>query len=77
MEFREEGIYQVYLLRAWRERSASSRRPAVWRFSLEDTRTTQRRGFATLDELVAFLRTQMDVADEKTDQRKAILEEKD
>jgi hypothetical protein len=59
MEYREKESYQVYLLRAWRERPASRRRPAVWRFSLEDTRTRQRRGFATLEAMVAFLRARV------------------
>jgi hypothetical protein len=31
----------------------------VWRFSLEDPRTGQRRGFASLEVLVAFLRTEL------------------
>ena len=51
--------YHAYLLRLWQERPASSERPAVWRLSLEDTRTRQRRGFGSLEGLVAFLRAQV------------------
>jgi len=59
MEANKDDTYQVYLLRLWRERPALPGRPAVWRFSLEDTRTHQRRGFARLEELVAFLQALM------------------
>ena len=45
----------VYVLIGWEERSSSCGRPAVWRFSLEDTRAEQRVGFGSLDELMAFL----------------------
>lgn len=45
----------VYVLIGWQERPASPERPAVWRFSLEDTRADQRLGFGSLDELTAFL----------------------
>jgi hypothetical protein len=55
----KEATYQVYLLRAWRERPASPGHPAVWRFSLEDVRTRQRRGFGSLEGLVAFLRAEV------------------
>ena len=49
----------VHLLTLWRERSAHADQPALWRFSLEDARTRQRRGFADLETLVAFLKAQM------------------
>jgi hypothetical protein len=49
----------VYVLVGWQERSASPGRPAVWRFSLEDTRARQRLGFGDLAELTAFLEAQM------------------
>lgn len=57
--------YRAYILRLWQERPASPERPAAWRFSVEDTRNGQRRGFASLKELVMFLQTQV-VAREKT-----------
>ena len=49
--------YYAYLLRLWRERPAAPGRPAVWRFSIEDTRTRQRQGFGSLRALIAFLQT--------------------
>lgn len=55
--------YNAYILRLWQERAASSARPAVWRFSLEDTHTRQRRGFGDLDGLVAFLQAQMEAGE--------------
>ena len=54
---RERRLYSVYVLRSWVERHASSGE-AVRRFSLEDPRTGERRGFADLDALLAFLATQ-------------------
>ena len=51
--------YRTFVLRLWQERPASLGRPAVWRFSLEDIRSRQRRGFASLEGLMAFLRAQM------------------
>lgn len=59
MELTRDATYQVYLLRLWRERPASAERPAVWRFSLEDTRTGERRGFGDLEGLVDFLRVKL------------------
>jgi hypothetical protein len=37
----------------------------VWRFSLQDPRTNERRGFATLEALLIFL--QADLADDQVD----------
>jgi hypothetical protein len=48
----------VYLLIIWQEQVASSDRPAVWRCSLEDARTGERRSFATLEQMLAFLKEQ-------------------
>jgi hypothetical protein len=48
--------YHIYLLRCWQERSTeAAERIQVWRFSLEDPRTGGRRGFASLDALLASL----------------------
>ena len=57
--------YCSYLLRCWQERSLRQSAAAVWRFSLEDPHTGQRRGFATFEALVAFLRQEL--LDEKAD----------
>jgi len=37
---------------------------AGWRYSLEDTRDRQRRGFASLEVLVSFLLARMEEGDE-------------
>jgi len=45
--------YQSYLLRLWREDDVSP-----WRASLESTATCEKQGFATLNDLIAFLQSQ-------------------
>ena len=57
--FRDYPHYQAYILRLWQERPATSDQSSVWRFSLEDTRTRQRRGFADLDKVLSYLQTQV------------------
>jgi hypothetical protein len=47
--------YHAYLLRCWQEPGAQSDVTAMWRFSLENTRSGERRGFAGLAALVAYL----------------------
>jgi hypothetical protein len=51
--------YRSYLLAFWEERSRDPDGPVVWRFSLEDPRTGQRRGFAGPEALAAFLRAEL------------------
>lgn len=51
--------YVAFVLRMWEERGASAER-AVWRFSLEDARTGERRGFASVEGLVTFLGAKME-----------------
>ena len=51
----ERERYHAYLLRLWQVESEGC---AIWRASLEDSHTGQRRGFATIAQLVAFLETQ-------------------
>jgi hypothetical protein len=51
----EPQEYQSYLLRLWR---TSSRGKPVWRASLESAQTGERRGFADLASLFAFLEQQ-------------------
>jgi hypothetical protein len=48
--------YLAYLLRLWQ---ASSGGELVWRASLESPRTDERRGFACLAELIAYLEGEM------------------
>ncbi len=43
----------------WEERGRDLDEPVEWRFSLEDPYTDQRRGFASLEEMVVFLRAEL------------------
>jgi len=52
--------YHAYLLRLWHTEQAGR---SVWRMALEDAHTGERRGFATLDQLVAFLQALTGSAD--------------
>jgi hypothetical protein len=64
----DQTDYQSYLLRLWRESGAgeAGRGPAespasqegVWRASLESPQAGERQGFASLEDLFAFLRQQ-------------------
>jgi hypothetical protein len=47
--------YRAYLLRLWCEQGRSDASAVAWRFSLEDTQTGARRGFADFEALVIFL----------------------
>ncbi len=58
-------MYHSYLLRLWRTSSQSN---AVWRASLESAQSGERRGFADLESLLAFLEAQTD-ADGRADDR--------
>jgi hypothetical protein len=51
----QEPRYLAYLLRLWQVRDNDE---LLWRASLEDPHTGERRGFASLEMLVAFLREQ-------------------
>ena len=55
------GRYLAYMLRLWQVESEGG---AVWRASLEDARTGERRGFSSLDALVAWLRKETGCAGE-------------
>ncbi len=61
----EPAMYHSYLLRLWRTSSQSN---AVWRASLESAQSGERRGFADLESLLAFLEAQTD-ADGRADDR--------
>ena len=56
--------YLAYLLRLWRENAgdAPGGETARWRASLEDPHSGEKRGFAHLDELAAFLRQRTGLA---------------
>jgi hypothetical protein len=52
---KEPPRYRTYLLTIWQERSLNRDAPDVWRFTLQDSRTGQRRGFASLEALTKEL----------------------
>ena len=49
---REQESYLSYLLRLWKTESGGE---AIWRASLEDPHTRERKGFANLTDLFTFL----------------------
>jgi hypothetical protein len=58
--------YLSYVVRCWQEQSVhAGRETIVWRFSLQDARTSQRRAFPTLEALLVSL--QAELADDKAD----------
>jgi hypothetical protein len=60
----KQRAYVAYLLRLWRVVSDDGAHSPVWRASVEDPHTGQRRGFADLDRLYDFLRQETEgVAD--------------
>lgn len=63
--------YQSYLLRCWEVRSQQPDQPPTWRFSLQNPQTEQKHGFADLEELVDFLRAELD-QNRKMESRKGV-----
>ena len=57
--------YRAFLLTLWEERSRDRDSPQVWRFRLEDPRTGQQHGFASLEALVEALKQEMGNSDEE------------
>ena len=51
--------YLAYLLRLWQ---VSEGEKTIWRASLENAHTSERKGFINLDDLFRFLRQQTDTA---------------
>jgi hypothetical protein len=47
--------YHAYVLRCWEEQGYTVGQAGRWRFSLEHINTQTRRGFASMEALVAFL----------------------
>jgi hypothetical protein len=60
----KEKKYLSYLLRVWLVRVSGK---SVWRGSLEDPFTGERRGFANLRELFIYLTTRIGENDQDTD----------
>ncbi|HBY92381.1 MAG TPA: hypothetical protein DEP84_00215 [Chloroflexi bacterium] len=53
-------LSRAYLLRCWREGHSAEEGEAAWRFSLEEVgEERRRRGFMTLEALLAFLRSEL------------------
>ena len=57
--FDKPPCYRCYLLTCWAEQSQDPLEPMVWRFRLEDPHTGRRRGFASLEALVAGLEREL------------------
>ena len=57
--FQDPPRYHTYLLTLWEERNQASNLPGVWRFRLENPRTGQPQGFATIEALTAALKQVM------------------
>lgn len=71
----DERSYSSFLLRVWRSGTAAAPR---WHVSLEDTLTGERRGFASLAQMVTFLeqpgaveatRLMLEIGDDEPDDR--------
>jgi hypothetical protein len=56
-EISGENEYQTYLLRLWREQAALPQCRPVWRCSIEDAKTHNRRGFRSVEDLAIHLCT--------------------
>jgi hypothetical protein len=63
--------YQAMLLTFWEERNQTSAQEPVWRFRVQELYTRQKYGFATLEELVAFLQSKMARANAEPKQNEA------
>ena len=47
--------HHSFILSLWLESGVSPHSPPVWRYSLEDPHTSERRGFKNLSELLHYL----------------------
>ena len=59
---KEQPSYLSYLLRLWQTNNSGTR---IWRASLESPGTGERRGFANLQDLFAFLEAQVGLESEQ------------
>ena len=55
---KETPRYQTYLVTCWQERD-EVKGTAVWRFRLETPRSSQRRVFTTLEEVMSIIETEL------------------
>jgi len=59
MQREKSHPYRAYLLRCWQEGEAAPGKEPLWRFSVEEILPERRRkGFSSLEALVAFLRAE-------------------
>lgn len=65
VKMKKEKKYLSYLLRLWRVRVGGK---PVWRGSLENPQTGERKGFANLSELIMYLKTQIGKNDQDIDE---------
>jgi hypothetical protein len=61
--------YHSFLFTFWEERSQYPDASVIWRFSLTDSRTGQRYGFVSLEEMMIFLEKEIDLSDNVSEQR--------
>jgi hypothetical protein len=61
----EPPRYKSYVLRCWEARSQRTDHPPTWRFSVEDSWTGEKRAFADLASVFAFLEVQINKGDEE------------
>jgi hypothetical protein len=56
----QKPSYRAYLLRCWQEGEAPPGKEPLWRFSVEEILHERRRkGFSSLEALIAFLRAEL------------------
>jgi hypothetical protein len=60
MRLERKDLHRAYLLRCWQEEASDPNGTPGWRFSVEEVlHERQRRGFDSLEALVAFLRDEL------------------
>jgi hypothetical protein len=64
----EPPRYRAFMLRCWEVRGPDSEPPATWRFSVEDTYTGQRHGFADMEALTEFLQAELEQSESTSGQ---------
>ena len=60
-------VYKSYLLRLWQVNEEAG---LAWRATLVDVKTGEQRGFASLEELIAYLRLSTESAIKETEGRR-------
>lgn len=55
----KSASYYIYLLKLWPEHSQDNGETLSWRYSVEDPITGLRKGFAHLEDFLAYVRAQI------------------